>query len=109
MGKKVWHPDKIGFTHDAWLAKRVSYFPPTCAPACSTNVFKRGANRLLGSLLLWLLRYNHSGRIGLINFLNGVMGIANAQRGLEYIRVITEFISYVITGLFALFMCALTC
>lgn len=37
--------------------------------------------------------YNHSGRLGLINFLNGVMGIANAQRGLEYIRVITEFIS----------------
>lgn len=40
--------------------------------------------------------YNHSGRLGLINFLNGVMGIANAQRGLEYIRILTEFISYVI-------------
>lgn len=28
-----------------------------------------------------------------MNFLNGVMGIANAQRALDYIRIITEFIS----------------
>lgn len=37
--------------------------------------------------------YNHSGKGGKINFMNGVMGYANAQRTLEYIRVITEFIS----------------
>ena len=37
--------------------------------------------------------YNHSGRGGQINFMNGPMGYANAQRMLEYIRVITEFIS----------------
>ncbi|KAF8058540.1 glycoside hydrolase family 5 protein [Lyophyllum atratum] len=37
--------------------------------------------------------YNHSGKLGDPNFLNGVMGIANAQRALEYIRVFTEFIS----------------
>ncbi|KAJ3565745.1 hypothetical protein NP233_g7440 [Leucocoprinus birnbaumii] len=37
--------------------------------------------------------YNHSGRSGQVNFLNGVMGYANSQRALEYIRVITEFIS----------------
>ncbi|KAG6917252.1 hypothetical protein DXG01_003284 [Tephrocybe rancida] len=37
--------------------------------------------------------FNHSGKHGQINFLNGVMGIANAQRALEYIRVFTEFIS----------------
>ncbi|KAG6820386.1 hypothetical protein H0H93_001156 [Arthromyces matolae] len=37
--------------------------------------------------------YNHSGKSGKVNFLNGVMGIANAQRALEYIRVFTEFIS----------------
>ncbi|KAF7977033.1 hypothetical protein HWV62_4790 [Athelia sp. TMB] len=36
---------------------------------------------------------NHSGRFGSINFLNGVMGIANAQRTLDYIRILTEFIS----------------
>jgi glucan 1,3-beta-glucosidase len=29
----------------------------------------------------------------MINFLNGVMGIANAQRTLGYLRIITEFIS----------------
>ncbi|KAG6811733.1 hypothetical protein H0H92_006085 [Tricholoma furcatifolium] len=39
------------------------------------------------------LGYNHSGKLGSVNFLNGVMGIANAQRALEYIRVFTEFIS----------------
>ncbi|KAI9465211.1 glycoside hydrolase family 5 protein [Lactarius psammicola] len=37
--------------------------------------------------------YNHSGRYGQINFLNGIMGLANAQRTLDYIRIITEFIS----------------
>ncbi|KAK4047108.1 hypothetical protein OIO90_006310 [Microbotryomycetes sp. JL221] len=37
--------------------------------------------------------YNHSSKQGMINFLNGVMGIANAQRTLEIIRTITQFIS----------------
>ncbi|KAK4049288.1 hypothetical protein OIV83_004225 [Microbotryomycetes sp. JL201] len=37
--------------------------------------------------------YNHSSKQGSINFLNGVMGIANAQRTLEIIRTITQFIS----------------
>ncbi|KAI0073577.1 glycoside hydrolase [Panus rudis PR-1116 ss-1] len=37
--------------------------------------------------------YNHSGRGGQINFLNGPMGIANAQRALDYIRAYTEFFS----------------
>ncbi|KAI0079030.1 glycoside hydrolase [Panus rudis PR-1116 ss-1] len=37
--------------------------------------------------------YNHSGRLGPINFLNGPMGIANAQRTMDYIRVLAEFIS----------------
>ncbi|THG97563.1 hypothetical protein EW026_g4454 [Hermanssonia centrifuga] len=36
---------------------------------------------------------NHSGRLGPINFLNGPMGVANAQRTLEYIRVLAEFVS----------------
>ncbi|KAF9260539.1 glycoside hydrolase family 5 protein [Marasmius fiardii PR-910] len=37
--------------------------------------------------------YNHSGKLGQVNFLNGVMGVANAQRALNYIRIFTEFIS----------------
>jgi hypothetical protein len=37
--------------------------------------------------------YNHSGKGGQINFLNGIMGIANAQRTLDYIRIIAEFVS----------------
>ncbi|KAI6043526.1 glycoside hydrolase family 5 protein [Pisolithus marmoratus] len=37
--------------------------------------------------------YNHSGKMGTVNFLNGVMGVANAERALNYIRIITEFIS----------------
>jgi len=40
--------------------------------------------------------WNHSGRdegpLG-VNWLNGVMGVANAQRSLDYIRIITEFIT----------------
>ncbi|KAF8522133.1 glycoside hydrolase family 5 protein [Hysterangium stoloniferum] len=37
--------------------------------------------------------WNHSGRLGTVNVLNGNMGLANAQRALTYIRVIAEFIS----------------
>ncbi|KIM27156.1 glycoside hydrolase family 5 protein [Serendipita vermifera MAFF 305830] len=37
--------------------------------------------------------WNHSGKLGDINFLRGVMGVANAQRTLDYIRIIAEFIS----------------
>ncbi|KAG8905076.1 hypothetical protein FRB99_000724 [Tulasnella sp. 403] len=37
--------------------------------------------------------YNHSGKMGMINFLMGVMGYANAERGLDYMRIIVEFIS----------------
>jgi len=37
--------------------------------------------------------WNHSGKLGPINFLFGVMGIANAQRALAYIRTLTEFVS----------------
>jgi hypothetical protein len=37
--------------------------------------------------------YNHSGKHGQISFLNGIMGVANAQRSLDYIRIFAEFIS----------------
>ncbi|KAL0947438.1 hypothetical protein HGRIS_013547 [Hohenbuehelia grisea] len=37
--------------------------------------------------------WNHSGRLGTVGFLNGPMGLANAQRALDTIRVIAEFIS----------------
>jgi glucan 1,3-beta-glucosidase len=34
---------------------------------------------------------NHGGKVGEPNLLNGVMGLANAQRALNYIRIFTEF------------------
>ena len=37
--------------------------------------------------------WNHSGKFGTINVLNGTMGLANAQRSLDYIRILAEFIS----------------
>ena len=37
--------------------------------------------------------WNHSGRLGSVNVLSGPMGLANAQRSLDYIRIIAEFIS----------------
>jgi glucan 1,3-beta-glucosidase len=40
-----------------------------------------------------MLGYNHSGKFGQVNFLNGIMGLANAQRAMDYIRIITEFIT----------------
>lgn len=44
-------------------------------------------------LTLLTLGYNHSGKLGQVDFLNGVMGVANAQRMLNYIRIIAEFIT----------------
>jgi aryl-phospho-beta-D-glucosidase BglC (GH1 family) len=37
--------------------------------------------------------WNHSGKLGTINLINGPMGYANAQRSLDYIRVLAEFVS----------------
>jgi glucan 1,3-beta-glucosidase len=37
--------------------------------------------------------WDHSGKRGTIGVLNGPMGLANAQRSLDYIRIIAEFIS----------------
>ncbi|KAF7315004.1 Glycoside hydrolase family 5 protein [Mycena indigotica] len=37
--------------------------------------------------------YNHSGKYGQVNFLNGPMGAANAQRAVDVIRIITQFIA----------------
>ncbi|CAE6445133.1 hypothetical protein ACGC1H_004946 [Rhizoctonia solani] len=37
--------------------------------------------------------YNHSGKLGPLGWMNGTMGIANAQRTLNHIRIITQFIS----------------
>jgi glucan 1,3-beta-glucosidase len=37
--------------------------------------------------------WNHSGKLGSVNVLYGPMGLANAQRSLDYIRIIAEFIS----------------
>ncbi|KAI5474682.1 glycoside hydrolase family 5 protein [Pseudohyphozyma bogoriensis] len=36
--------------------------------------------------------WNHSGKFGKLGFMNGIMGIVNAERTLNYIRVLTEFI-----------------
>ena len=43
--------------------------------------------------MVGLIGFNHSGKLGSVNWLNGVMGIANAERSLDYIRTITEFVS----------------
>ncbi|CCO36733.1 putative glucan 1,3-beta-glucosidase D [Rhizoctonia solani AG-1 IB] len=37
--------------------------------------------------------FNHSGKRGQVNWMHGVMGVANAQRSLNIIRSITEFIA----------------
>ena len=37
--------------------------------------------------------WEHSGRRGTIGWMHGPMGYANAQRSLDYIRIIAQFIS----------------
>ena len=51
------------------------------------------AQRTRLSTVCFYIGYNHSGKLGQIDFLYGIMGMANAQRTMNYIRIITEFIS----------------
>jgi glucan 1,3-beta-glucosidase len=51
------------------------------------------AQRTRLSTACFYIGYNHSGKLGQIDFLYGIMGMANAQRAMNYIRIITEFIS----------------
>ncbi|ORX35685.1 exo-beta-1,3-glucanase [Kockovaella imperatae] len=37
--------------------------------------------------------WNHSGKLGSVNWMFGTMGLANAQRSLDYMRTLAEFIS----------------
>lgn len=37
--------------------------------------------------------YNHSGKQGIVGWLQGKLGLVNGQRSLNYLRIITEFIS----------------
>jgi len=43
--------------------------------------------------LLFFPAYPHPLRLKVVNFMSGNMGLANAQRTLDYIRVLTEFIT----------------
>lgn len=48
---------------------------------------------LLNTAICGRAGYNHSGKLGTINWLRGIMGLANAERSLDYIRIVAEFIS----------------
>ena len=69
--------------------------------ACSWNCIRHREARMVRGTVKSSLNFpaeafpglNHSGRLGPINFLNGPMGIANADRTMGYIRVLAEFIS----------------
>jgi len=37
--------------------------------------------------------WNHSGKLGDMGWMAGTMGVANAQRSLDYMRIIVQFIS----------------
>jgi hypothetical protein len=103
LGAQIRTAHLSGPSHRSWLSERyvattfysahlsdvsyaISYFFSHVHPFCGLrssflpySVFPTG--------------YNHSGKMGQINFLDGFMGLANAQRTLDYIRIITEFIS----------------
>lgn len=77
MGKKVRFANQARLAHCPWLTEWCVSQVHFCSPDPHTAA----------------AGLNHSGRLGTTNFLNGVMGIANAQRLLNYIRIITQFIS----------------
>lgn len=37
--------------------------------------------------------WNHSGKLGTINWMASIMGLANAQRSLDYVRTLSQFIA----------------
>jgi glucan 1,3-beta-glucosidase len=37
--------------------------------------------------------WNHSGKVGSVNWFAGAMGLANGQRSLDYMKQIAEFIN----------------
>lgn len=78
MVQKIWYSCQPRSSHDSRFSK---WYAP---------IFSRRA-RL--SMVCFYIGYNHSGKLGQIDFLHGVMGMANAQRTMNYIRIITEFIS----------------
>ena len=63
-----------------------SYFPSGSVLAIRSDV--NGINRRF-----LRVGYNHSGKENVINFLNGPMGLANAERTLNYIRIFVEFMT----------------
>ena len=77
--QEIWASGQPGSPHDPRIAKR-----------CEGSRATVNHYLILGA---FLAAYDHSGKKGQVNFLRGVMGFANAQRALEYIRVFTEFIS----------------
>ena len=40
-----------------------------------------------------MLGYNHSGKLGSMNWLSSVMGLVNAERSLGYTRFVVKFVS----------------
>lgn len=51
------------------------------------------ANALHNAYFCTFSRFNHAGVLNAMNWMYGTMGIANAQRSLEVIRTLIEFIA----------------
>lgn len=85
LGEEVRVANQLGLARSSWISKVSSL-------SLSTMISSSG-RKLMAIERSFYSGYNHSGRQGTINFLNGVMGIANAQRTLNIIRTVTEFIS----------------
>lgn len=59
----------------------------------TTALPERSYESLENETLISMHDCSHSGKFGSIGFLNGVMGMANGQRTMNYLRVLTEFIN----------------
>jgi glucan 1,3-beta-glucosidase len=80
-------------THPAWgseLLLTIRYFTKAISWARKYGIrILLDYHALPGSQNGW----NHSGKSGQINWMYGVMGIVNAQRHLETLRTLTQYIS----------------
>lgn len=79
LGEKVRAPNQARFAYCSRESKVISF-------GSKSHVY------VITLILRHLSGYNHSGKQGSVEFLNGVMGIVNAQRTLRIIESLIEFI-----------------
>lgn len=86
MGAQVRASNQFGLACASWFSERVGY---SFAEWIITHIDFTASS----TTSLSFHSFNHAGVLNAMNWMYGTMGIANAQRSLDIVRTIAEFIS----------------